>query len=79
MVRMVRLIRRVPAETVAAARKASLGQVVSCSPGKNNQAIIQIPNVFIRNIIGGQNIFTVIEGFQTALAASGARFARSGR
>lgn len=60
--------------TVAAARKASLRQVViSCSPGKNNQAIIQISDVFMRKFRGGQRIFTVLG----VLAASGARIDRS--
>lgn len=52
-----------PTETVAAARKPSFGQVVSCSSGKNNQAIIPIFNVFMRKIGGGQRIL-VLEGFQ---------------
>lgn len=66
MVHKIRLFREVPTETVAAARKASLGQVViSGSPGKNNQAIIQISDVFMREVRGGQRIFTVLEGFQS--------------
>lgn len=52
-----------PTETVAAARKASFGQVVSCS--KNNQAIIPISNVFMRKVRGGQRIFTVLGEFQS--------------
>lgn len=54
-----------PTETVAAARKASFGQVVSCSPGKNNRAIIPTIDVFIRKVRGGQIILTVLGGFQS--------------
>lgn len=54
VVHITGLIREMPTETVAAARKASSGQVlVSCSPGKNKQAIIQISNVFMRKATGG--------------------------
>lgn len=65
MVRFARLIRHIPTEAVAAARKASFGQVVSCIPGKNNQAIIPVSNVFVRKVRGGQRSFTALGGIQS--------------